>query len=295
MRPIRLLMEIPMSLTSLLDRPAVRSRINAHLRLPPVLPGGPPKVPAGSAHRGLVGMAFEFALAAGLRSRAPRVYGELGAPRLALGAIESWGPTAVAACRLPELRERVVMAEEALRRPTGDALTAECARAAFDLAAVAALARAPAWFRADIVARGRMLLFEPPGETVSELRQLHALVPWPKLVDLGRVHLAPTFPRIAEALGGADADLLLGDTLVEVKAGAAPRVRREDLRQAAVLGALARRFGIVGAEDVAVTEVGVYVARTGTLHRFELDTLVVPDGVEAIVDALLLAAREVRP
>jgi len=78
-------------------------------------------------------------------------------------------------------------------------------------------------------------------------------------------------------LGGADADLLLDDLLVDVKTTATLKIRTEDWRQLIAYAALNEHFPIGGGErPMAIRRVGFYFSRYGYLASWPLAELVDP-------------------
>ena len=87
--------------------------------------------------------------------------------------------------------------------------------------------------------------------------------------------LNPTFGEGSKLIGGADADLLLDDMLIDVKTTATLKIRTEDWRQLIGYAALNEHFPIGGGEQpVPIRRVGFYFSRHGYLASWPLTELV---------------------
>jgi hypothetical protein len=78
-------------------------------------------------------------------------------------------------------------------------------------------------------------------------------------------------------VGGADADLIVGDTLIEIKTTQAGKIERDHMRQLIGYVCLAYAAGVC-----AVQKVSVYLSRHGALREFPLKNGI---GPAAYVDA----------
>jgi hypothetical protein len=236
-------------------------------------------------------MAFEFALAAGLRARSPVVLGRFASPDLALFQIGSLSTSQREALRLQELSSRTQDAWGMLSAAGAGPLTYEAAKACHRLARIGAFARSSSFFLDQIEERRHLLLQEPSSEDVAELQALDAITPWNHLL-LGAVHINPSFPLISHTLGGADADFVSNDVLFEVKTGATARFSPADVRQAVALTALAKVVGIDGSPAGRVSRVGFLLARSGLAVHHPLSDFLTPGAEERLVEVLVQAASQ---
>jgi hypothetical protein len=116
----------------------------------------------------------------------------------------------------------------------------------------------------DGVVRGRGLdpTFEDAApEMVEELVALLAQVPYERLLHEERMILNPDFGAASRAVGGADADLVTGDTLVDFKTTTSCEVCGNYVDQLFGYFLLARRAGMPPIDMVAL-----YFARHGQLR-----------------------------
>lgn len=124
----------------------------------------------------------------------------------------------------------------------------------------------------DFVFRSRRVepdVFDDPApEDVDDLVALLSVVPFDRLLQGEPVLLNPTFGDASYTVGGADADLICGDLLVDVKTTKKPEMDVGDLD--ALLGylLLARRRRLADPSFPEVRRAALYFSRHG--HLWEL-------------------------
>lgn len=123
-----------------------------------------------------------------------------------------------------------------------------------------------------------------PGD-VEDLRQLHDVIP----ADLFRSEtlclLNPTFGRASRLVGGADADVLIDDLLLDIKTVQTASFSRDMLNQLVGYYTLHVLGGIGGVEPKpTIRRIGVYFSRHAHLHVVDLENVIdrttYPDFVE---------------
>ncbi len=252
-----------MSVRSLIAVPEVQERLGGIL--PPLakLPNLALRVSPRTARYGLVGTAFDYALRFELLRRNPHA---VTRSWVAEGAVERIAEAAERA-GLPKKQARLLekqgagILEDARRFVEGF-----CASSIPDLAPLAVHALLLA--KLDNVYRAYQLdsaLTEADPEDVRDVTELLAIVPYDALSDASAMLLNPTFGSFSTVVGGADADLISGDLLVELKTTKTADLKREMVRQLLVYFILAQR---AQAEDRMFPEVrrfGVYFSRHGHL------------------------------
>jgi hypothetical protein len=145
----------------------------------------------------------------------------------------------------------------------GDRLSSDLLRASLKLA------------RCDMSHRAGML--DPHiGDTprrgdVDQLRRLVAATDW-SAFKAKRVLLNPTFKGLHGI--GADADLVLDNSLIEVKTTAKLRIETQDWRQLIGYAALNEHFPIGGSKPLAIRRAGFYFSRYAYLVTWPLSELV---------------------
>lgn len=267
-----------MSLTSRLGRPEVRGLFAAKVRRPD-WPAASVRVPVLAEDPARVGIAFDYALRYGLHA-----HGWAEEP-------ETVAASAVALLvRRPALggdaghaRHLLDEATTALLTMRPRELTPETARALFDLAGLDVVYRA---HRTEQIGR-----VASPRE-VEDLAALFAIVPWDAFRPKACLALNPTFGEGSHAVGGADADLVIDNTVVEIKVVAQAAVQAETIRQLVGYALLARRYGVDVVEGPAsVDRIGVYLARCGVLLTAALSEAIAPEDEDAVLETLLAAVE----
>lgn len=115
-------------------------------------------------------------------------------------------------------------------------------------------------------------------DEVAELRSLIKVTPLDKFTDCETCLLNPDFGVGSTRIGGADADLLLDDTLIEVKTTINLQLRVETWRQLIGYAALNEHFPIGGGhEPRPIRNIGIYFARHGVFKTWPLRHLVAGD------------------
>lgn len=116
---------------------------------------------------------------------------------------------------------------------------------------------------------------------IQDLLGLADLIPLERFRPRERLVLNPGFEAGAR-VGGADADLLLDDLLIEIKTTRHPRLTSEYLHQLVGYLLLSRigGGGIIGGEARPIRRLGVYFARHGLLHTFPVAGLFATGGLE---------------
>lgn len=122
--------------------------------------------------------------------------------------------------------------------------------------------------------------FEKLGEIdpqdIADLRQLITIVPVEDFRATNICLLNPTFGAASELVGGADCDLVLDTTLVEIKTTKELSLSREYLNQLLGYAVLSRIGGISGARSQSVQAIGIYFSRFGYLWKFDLSHAITP-------------------
>lgn len=253
------------SLTDLLAHPATRDQARACLD--ELLPeygrtvGVEPRIPCGCGHPQLVGTAFDYAARLELGHLAHHA---ITAPWVAEHAVALLRPASPACKRAARVvREARNAAEGGWPRSAKRRhrlIAAHAARLA-QLDPVFRAAYPPTFGEADEIAEAAI------AREVVGLLEIAA--PLWELSGSQPLLLNPTFGRMSQAVGGADADLIAGDVLVEIKTTRHARMERDHVRQLIGYVALARACGR-GGRLPRLRAVAVYFSRFGTLQRLDL-------------------------
>jgi hypothetical protein len=98
-------------------------------------------------------------------------------------------------------------------------------------------------------------------EDVTDVMAMLALTPFELLLPPAAIHLNPVFGNASHAMGGADADLIVGDLLIDVKTSKQDRIQAEDLDQLLGYFLLARQGRRENRRFPLVRRLGLYYAR----------------------------------
>jgi len=98
-------------------------------------------------------------------------------------------------------------------------------------------------------------------EDVADILAMLALTPFGLLAPSAEIYLNPVFDNASHAVGGADADLISGDLLIDVKTSKQDRIQAEDLDQLFGYLLLARRARRESRRFPLVRRLGLYYAR----------------------------------
>jgi hypothetical protein len=114
-------------------------------------------------------------------------------------------------------------------------------------------------------------------EDVKDLKNLLSIVK----AELFTAHTLcltnPTFGRASRLVGGADADLMIDDTLIDIKTRKEAQLKTEDIHQ--LLGYYAlHELGGIGelTPKPPIQNLAIYFSRHGYLHRMEVSSFINP-------------------
>lgn len=105
---------------------------------------------------------------------------------------------------------------------------------------------------------------------ISELQQLFLIVPWEKFIANKHCIANPTFGEGSALVGGADADFIVDNTLIDIKSSKHLKLARKDLSQLIGYHLLALIGGVNGNKYPKIEKVGIYFARYGYLWQISL-------------------------
>jgi hypothetical protein len=274
-----------MSLTAFLDQPDVVAMVKP---LRPTLPrkiDAPLKVEPHSDHHKMVGSAFDYFLRFELQRRAPHAVTETwvaedGCDRLWHKDLETgyeggrdllkdivdpkdYLPPHEVGRRARAIVEKAKFAVDSFlktRTPTRAQLS-ELAAHAIRLA------------KLDQVARELQLdprFEEAEGEDVEDLLNLLEIVPFGSLLHKKTMLLNPTFGESSVLVGGADADLIAGDLLVDFKVTKMGRMSATNLDQLLGYYLLARNHRQADPTFPEIKRVALYFSRHGLLWPLDV-------------------------
>jgi|SRR5882724_8531034 len=270
-----------MSLSDFVDLPEIRALLEPLLPREPIQLRRPLRVPAARNSGGLVGTAFDYAVRFELQRRHPRAHAKRWLAELSLELVEpiaeitapddptlsfilqdDEGPVVSSVDSKLAMRWRAIVldARAAVDAYLGDPAPSPRLRDEI-LAHALRLARIDSYYRVGWV--------DPEPELVdirdvADLRVLVAILPWKALGSGEALWLNPNFADQSTRVGGADADIIMGDLLLDLKVVTKCSPRR-DLRQLIGYLLLARAAVRDDPTFPTIARIGVYYARHGHL------------------------------
>ena len=121
-------------------------------------------------------------------------------------------------------------------------------------------------------ARFDSMFEEPVTEDMEDLLTLLAIVPFDALLHDKVLLLNPVFEQTSRLVGGADADLIVGDMLVDLKATKSNEMDPIDLDQLLGYYFLARRQCQADPTFLTINRLAIYFARHGYLWTWDAST-----------------------
>lgn len=118
---------------------------------------------------------------------------------------------------------------------------------------------------------------------VDDLRNLISLVK-PAIFKAKKILvLNPTFGKGSKLVLGADADLLVDDTLIDIKTTKHLRLTRDYYYQLIGYYALYRIGGIDGVKNPKIKNIGIYFSRYGILHKIPVSSIATEQELEKFI------------
>lgn len=145
-------------------------------------------------------------------------------------------------------------------------------------------------FRAGVVDENLGNVYK---EDVDDLRQLISLVE-PRLFKASRLCLLnPTFGEASRLVGGADADLVIDDAIIDIKTTKNLRLERDHFNQLIGYFVLHEIAGVGGLiPKPAITKVGIYFSRFGYLHVIDVSSVIHPETFSGFVEWFIARAKQ---
>jgi hypothetical protein len=283
-----------MSLTNFIKMADVKAKLK------PLRPGPPRKIPAALAVQPrskrfmLVGTAFDYLLRFELQRRAPHAAATSWAAESAANFWQINDKGRVSGLCLWR-DEKGVISSQANPENSDEAVTQEVAgqvRSVIERAKTAhaaylkntsparperadLAAHAIRLARLDEVVRSRQfasMLEEPAAEDVEDLIAMLAIVPFDALLHDKALLLNPIFGQTSLLVGGADADLIVGEMLMDFKTTKSDEIAVVDLDQLLGYFLLARRQRQADPTFPAINRLALYFCRHGYLWTWDTTT-----------------------
>jgi hypothetical protein len=250
------------SLTSFLERNAdVRAEFRAHFQKPDFRLKAPLIAPPLSESYSLVGTAFDYLLRFHVEKLNPGTRSREWVADTGLRVL-------LAHSDRRRAREAIHLMAEAKKRYQAFLKSTRTRPSPTLIEATIWLASFDAVFRAGLIdvtlsPRGRDVL-------IKDLRKMLSLVPEQFFRASKRCILNPTFGKGSSLVGGADGDLIIDDTLIDIKTTKHLTFEREFFNQLTGYYVLSCIGGIDDCPHGEIKQVAIYYARYGVLHRVSL-------------------------
>ncbi|MFM7022959.1 MAG: hypothetical protein ACKOXB_08265 [Flavobacteriales bacterium] len=107
-------------------------------------------------------------------------------------------------------------------------------------------------------------------QAIDEIKKLHEITPWNEFQTEEKCFLNPTFEKGSSLVNGADADLIIGNILIDIKTSKTLELTRSDFNQILGYYILSLIGKINGKHRSPVNKIGIYFARYGYLWACSL-------------------------
>lgn len=263
-----------MSLTEILALPEVAAEFSKYVRIPTSPPTGALPLLVQPEHRSyaLVGTAFDYCLRFCIAACNPGLVAEqTWVGEIALEILEA-EPQLPVGLSVEQARKAVARARELYREFLETKIfTRRLARAALYLSA---LDRA---YRTGVGTVEVRLLREPLTVETEDCMRLIRIVPREIITASRRAALNPTFGEASALVGGADADFIVDNTLVDIKTTKYPELTSVMLHQLVgyrIVLAACEAEGSTACGLPVVTHGAIYFSRHAHLARFNYAELI---------------------
>lgn len=142
----------------------------------------------------------------------------------------------------------------------------------------------------DLIFRGGYLyrnIGKVDRRDILDLKSMLSIIPKNIFTAKSICLLNPTFGDAGKLIGGADADIVIDNRIIDIKTVKKCEIRRDNFNQIIGYYILGRIGGIgenhrVDASDIE--EIGVYFSRFGKCCLFDVDTIINQDTISAFMD-----------
>ncbi len=128
---------------------------------------------------------------------------------------------------------------------------------------------------------------------IKDLKKLVSIIPQNLFKSKKLTILNPTFGKASILVGGADADLVIDNTLIEIKTTKDLKLRREWFHQIIGYYILSKIGGIGGASSKhKISKLGIYFSRYGELYTITVKTLINERKLSSLIKLFRKVAEE---
>ncbi len=116
-------------------------------------------------------------------------------------------------------------------------------------------------------------LFDYEDSDIADLKNLISIVDYPAFKSKKVSALNPTFGEASLLVGGADADFVIDDTLIDIKTTKNLKFKREHFDQLIGYYILSRIDQIDGVNNHKIKKIAIYFSRHGLLHSIPISQI----------------------
>jgi hypothetical protein len=264
-----------MSLTSFLEQnPDVRAQFLLHFKKPDFRVKSPLLAPPLTTSYGLVGTAFDYLLRFSIE--------KLNTNTRTGAWIADQGLAKVCACCSRAIATKAIHClGEAKKRHRAFLRSSRTLPPPALIEAAVWLASLDTVFRCGFTSP--KMFTPPPRALTKDLQAMLSLVQPEHFLAKRRCVLNPTFGRGSELVGGADGDLIIDGTLIDVKTSKHLKFEREFFNQVAGYYALSCIGGVDGCTKAEIKHLAIYYARYGVLHRIAVADCIAESALPAFL------------
>lgn len=253
-----------MSLTTFVQEPAIRDFLKEHFQQPKFEVSFPAAVPAPPNSRGysIVGTAFDYLLRFHIHQINPSM--TISRKWVAEAAYEMMQ-------KVPDFAEEVLLAKNLVQNAGKHYAEFQKSGAISDslLQSCLHLAQMDIMYRTGTVARSLGFSYS------RDMKDLRALIELARRQSIFRAKnlciLNPTFGMASHLVDGADGDLIIDDSLIDIKTTRDMKFGVNHFRQLMGYYLLSRIGGIDDTPGIEIKRLGIYYSRHGQLLSFEVE------------------------
>lgn len=248
-----------MSLTSFLKIPEVRKEFLNTFEFKSPMLSAQLKAPPQTKNYSLVGTAFDYLL----RFHLERLnHNSITRPWVAEGAVELTKPK-------PEIYEKLVAILDAIKKVHTSFLKTGKLSDSITTASII-LAKLDLIYR---VGRLEPNLLDFEDGDIIDLKNLISITNYSLFKSKNISILNPTFGIASSMVGGADADFIIDDTLIDIKTTKNLKFEREHFDQLIGYYILSKIGGIYGINNHKIKKIAIYFSRHSILHAIPVSNI----------------------
>jgi hypothetical protein len=259
-----------MSLTRFIKIPEIKERFTKEFKLPPFNLKSKILCPPVTTHYGLIGTAFDYLLRFHLKYHYPEAIDKEWVAKEAVDLVSIINPKFFDKAESMLKDSRKIYAEYLKSGKMNEGV----------IKATVCLAQLDPIYRAGVVDPNMGII---DNGDITDLNNLISCVNVATFGPKKVLMLNPTFGTGSELVGGADADLVIDNTLIDVKTTKYLELKRDDFHQLIGYYVLSK-IGGVGGNNVKIDNLAIYFSRYGVIFAIPVDTIFENTNVEKFID-----------